>query len=88
MELLTLIKVVVLERIGLLGIKMGEIKFTLIVTAFNHQKKLLSIWEMEINYNTDQVQPRGEVFCGHLCLYILKELNDGKEFQNILNNFF
>ena len=41
-----------------------------------------------INYNTDQVQPRGEVFCGHLCLHVLKELNEGKEFQNILNKFF
>ena len=42
----------------------------------------------DINYNTDQVQPRGEVFCGHLCLHVLKELNEGKEFQNILNKFF
>ena len=41
-----------------------------------------------INYNTDQIQPRGEVFCGHLCLYVLKELNEGHEFQSILNNFF
>ena len=38
--------------------------------------------------NTDQVQPVGEVVCGHLCLYVLKELNAGQEFQNILNNFF
>ena len=41
-----------------------------------------------INYNTDQVQPKGEVFCGHLCLYVLKELNESHEFQSILNNFF
>ena len=41
-----------------------------------------------IHYNTDQAQPAGEVFCGHLCLYVLKELNVGQEFQNILNNFF
>ena len=41
-----------------------------------------------IHYNTDQVQPRGEVFCGHLCLYVLKELNEGHQFQNILNKFF
>ena len=41
-----------------------------------------------IRYNTDQVQPVGEVFCGHLCLYVLKELNAGQEFQNILSNFF
>ena len=41
-----------------------------------------------IRYNTDQVQPVGEVFCGHLCLYVLKELDEGKEFQSILNKFF
>ena len=41
-----------------------------------------------IYYNTDQVQPPGQVFCGHLCLYVLKELSIGNKFQNILNNFF
>ena len=41
-----------------------------------------------IHYNTDQLQPAGEVFCGHLCLYVLKELSEGNEFQNILNKFF
>ena len=41
-----------------------------------------------IRYNTNQVQPVGEVFCGHLCLYVLKELDEGKEFQSILNKFF
>ena len=41
-----------------------------------------------IHYNTDQVQPAGQVFCGHLCLYVLKELSMGNEFQNILNIFF
>ena len=41
-----------------------------------------------IHYNTDQLQPRGEVFCGHLCLYVLKELSTGQRFQNILNKFF
>ena len=41
-----------------------------------------------IRYNTDQVQPVGQVFCGHLCLHVLKELSTGHEFQNILNKFF
>ena len=41
-----------------------------------------------IRYNTDQVQPVGQVFCGHLCLYVLKELSMGYKFQNILNKFF
>ena len=41
-----------------------------------------------ICYNTDQVQPVGQVFCGHLCLYVLKKLSEGHELQNILNKFF
>ena len=41
-----------------------------------------------IYYNTDQVQPVEQVFCGHLCLYVLKELNIGNSFQDILNKFF
>ena len=41
-----------------------------------------------ICYKTDQVQPVGQVFCGHLCLYVLKELSESHEFQNILNNLF
>ena len=41
-----------------------------------------------IYYNTDQVQPVEQVFCGHLYLYVLKELSMGHKFQNILNNFF
>ena len=41
-----------------------------------------------IGYNTDQLQPRGEVFCGHLCLFILKELQEGNDFQTILNKFY
>ena len=41
-----------------------------------------------IHYNTDQLQPAGEVFCGHLCLYVLKELSDGHPFRDILNKLF
>ena len=41
-----------------------------------------------IYYNSDQVQPVGQVFCGHLCLYVLKELSAGHDFQNILSKFF
>ena len=41
-----------------------------------------------IRYNTNQLQPAGQVFCGHLCLYVLKELGTGHEFQSVLNKLF
>ena len=42
----------------------------------------------QIHYSTDQLQPVGKVFCGHLCLYVLKELGMGHEFQSVLNKLF
>ena len=41
-----------------------------------------------IHYNTDKLQTAGEVFCGHLCLYVLKELSDGHPFRDVLNKLF
>ena len=41
-----------------------------------------------IRYNTNQVQPAGQVFCGHLCLYVLKELSVGHKFPKVLNKLF
>ena len=41
-----------------------------------------------IRYNIDQLQPVSQVFCGHLCLYVLKELSAGYEFQRVLNKHF
>lgn len=38
-----------------------------------------------IYYNTESLQPTGQVFCGHLCLYLLKKLSDGNDFQEIIN---
>ena len=44
--------------------------------------------ERPMLYNTDQLQPAGKVFCGHLCLNVLEELGAGHEFQGILDKLF
>ena len=36
--------------------------------------------------NTDIVQPIDTPICGHLCLYVLKSLNQGKTFRDTLNS--
>lgn len=38
-----------------------------------------------ILYNTEQIQRRDQVFCGHLCLYVLKSISKGKDLQEIIN---
>jgi len=38
-------------------------------------------------YPTEQIQPRQEVFCGHLCLQVLKQMQNGRGLQDIINSF-
>jgi len=42
----------------------------------------------DVFYPTEQIQPRQEVFCGHLCLFVVKELQKGKGLQGIINSFW
>jgi len=42
----------------------------------------------DVFYPTEQIQPRQEVFCGHLCLFVLKEMQKGKGLQEIMNTFW
>ena len=39
-----------------------------------------------IHRNTDIVQAASTPVCGHLCLFVLKSLVNGEEFQSILNH--
>ncbi|XP_065654868.1 uncharacterized protein LOC136081480 [Hydra vulgaris] len=39
-----------------------------------------------VYYNNDRVQFENTSFYGHLCLYVLKKLDEGYDFQNIMNN--
>ena len=36
-------------------------------------------------YNTEKLQPKDQVFCGHLCLYVIKQLSLGSHLQEIVN---
>ena len=42
-----------------------------------------------VYYSSERIQPDNEVFCGHLCLYILKKIcNDGLKFQEVVNDLY
>ena len=42
----------------------------------------------DVFHPTEQIQPRQEVFCGHFCLFVLKEMQKGKHLQEIINLFW
>jgi len=42
----------------------------------------------DVFYPTEKIQPRQEIICSHLCLFVLKEMQKGKELQEIINTFW
>ena len=42
----------------------------------------------DVFYPTERIRPRQEVICGHLCLFVLKEMQKGQGLQEIINNFW
>ena len=68
--------------------KNGKTKIYFDSYGVQPQLEVIKYLGRSIHYNTDQLQPAGEVFCGHLCLYVHKELSTGQQFRDILNRFF
>jgi hypothetical protein len=48
--------------------------------------ELIKYLKSPIHYSTERIQPDDQVFCGHLCLYVLKQLSLGKDPQDVINN--
>ena len=68
--------------------KKGRNKFQFDSFGLIPANELVEYLQSPIFYNTEQVQPADQVFCGHLCLYVLKEMSDGKHLQTIINNLY
>jgi len=51
--------------------------------------ELIQYLQRPLLFNSERIQPDNEVFCGHLCLYVLKKTcNDGRKFQEIINDLY
>ena len=65
--------------------KRGKDKYYFDSYGLHPPNELTSYLGNGVLYNTEQVQQADQVFCGHLCLYILKEMGEGKNLQDIIN---
>src|SRR6218665_1516799 len=51
--------------------------------------ELVKYLHSPVYYNSERIQPDSEVFCGHLCLCVLKKIsNDDCNFQDVMNELF
>ena len=65
--------------------KKGKQKFYFYCYGVQPPSELIAYHMSSIFYNSERVQQKGEVFCGHLCLFTLKQLSLGNNLQAVIN---
>jgi hypothetical protein len=68
--------------------KNGDVKLCFDSYALPPPVELVDYLKRPVYYNSERIQYGDTVFCGHLCMYILKKLRDGKDFQEIINGLW
>ena len=65
--------------------KKGKEKFYFDSYGAQPPSELIAYLKSPIFYNSERVQQNGEVFCGNLCLFALKQLSFGNNLQTVIN---
>ena len=65
--------------------KKGKDKFYFDSYGVQPPSELIAYLKSPIFYNSERAQQNGEVFCGHLCLFTLKQLSLGNILQTVIN---
>ena len=68
--------------------KAGKTKLCFDSYGLHPPIELTSYLKRPVYYNSERIQFGNTEFCGHLCLYVLKKLNDGYHFQDIINSLW
>jgi len=76
------------EHTGPRGLKIMGKKFYFDSFGLQPPLEIIGYLKSPIYYNTEQIQPRYQVFCGHLCLYVLTEMMRGRNLQEIINELY
>ena len=66
-------------------LKKGNDKFYFDSYGVQPHSELTAYLKSPLFYNSERVQPNSEVFCGHLCLFTLKQLSLGNNLQAVIN---
>ena len=65
--------------------KKGKDRFYFDSYGMQPPSELIVYLKSPIFYNCERVQQNGEVFCGHLCLFVLTQLSLGNNLQTVIN---
>ena len=68
-----------------IGFKNGKDKFYFDSYGVQLPSELIIYLKSPIFYNSERVPQNDEVFCGHLCLFVLTQLSLGNNLQTVIN---
>ena len=68
--------------------KKGTDKFYFDSYGVQPLSELIAYLTSRIFYNSERVQQNGEVFCGHLCLFTLKQLSLRNNLQAVISYLY
>ena len=68
--------------------KAGNMKYYFDSYGLQPPLELSEYLKSPVLYSTEEIQGRDQVFCGHLCLYILKQLSFGRGLQDVVNELY
>lgn len=75
--------------------KKGDSKYYFDSYGLQPPNELVNYLKSPVYYNSERIQPDNVVFCGHLCLYVLKRLSfgardrtGGENLQFIINSLY
>ena len=66
--------------------KKGKYKFYIDSNGVQPPSHLIAYLTSPIFYNSERVQLNGEIFCGHLCIFVLKQLSLGNSLLAEIND--
>ena len=66
-------------------LKKGKDKFYFDSNVVQPPSELIAYLKSSIFCNSERVQQNDEIFCGHLCLFTLKQLSLGNNLQAVIN---
>ena len=73
-------------------IKRGAVKISFDSYGTHPPSELTDYLGNDTYYNSEQIQQGPTVFCGHICLFVLKKLQNSKnlpqDFQALINNLY
>ena len=68
-----------------MSFKKGKDNFYFDSYGVQAPSELIAYLKSPIFYNSERVQQNGELFCGHLCLFALKQVSLGNNLQTVIN---